>query len=119
MDFFDNAVNKAKEAFDIARQKTGEVVQTGKQKFDIASIEAKRVKDFEALGKAYYESVMDSDDLDGEIKELVEEIKAKTEKINALRDELSGDKDKKICPKCGASVDNLSLYCNICGEKLG
>ena len=37
MDFLDNAVVKAKEAFDIAYKKTNEVVNTSKQKFDIAT----------------------------------------------------------------------------------
>ena len=50
MDFFDDAVNKAKEALDVACKKTNEVVTTQKQRFDIASLEAKRTRDFEALG---------------------------------------------------------------------
>lgn len=44
MDFIDDAVTKAKEAFDVACKKTNEVVTTQKQKFDIASLEAKRIK---------------------------------------------------------------------------
>ena len=32
MDFFDDMVNKAKEAIDVASKKTGEVVNTQKQK---------------------------------------------------------------------------------------
>ena len=51
MDFFDDAVNKAKEALDVACKKTNEVVTTQKQRFDIASLEAKRTRDFEALGR--------------------------------------------------------------------
>ena len=44
MDFLDNAVNTAREAFDIAYKKTGELVNSQKQKFDIASLENKRKK---------------------------------------------------------------------------
>ena len=118
MEFFENAVTKAKEAFDVARKKTGEMVSTGKQKFDIATIESKRAKNFEALGKLYYNIVKDSEIDNVEIKKLVKSIKAKTEKINSLREEINSVKNKSCCPKCGAMVDTLSIYCNICGEKL-
>ena len=60
MDFIDDAVTKAKEAFDVACKKTNEVVTTQKQKFDIASLEAKRTKDFEALGRFYYSELKES-----------------------------------------------------------
>ena len=38
MGFLDDAINKTKEVFDVACQKTGEVVTTEKQKFNIASL---------------------------------------------------------------------------------
>ena len=94
MEFFENAVTKAKEAFDVARKKTGEMVSTGKQKFDIAAIESKRAKNFEALGKLYYNIVKDSEIDNVEIKKLVKSIKAKTEKINSLREEINSVKNK-------------------------
>ena len=64
MDFFDNAVSKAKDVFDVACKKTEEVVTTGKQKLDIATLENKMTKDFEALGRIYFEQIKDNDDLD-------------------------------------------------------
>jgi len=118
MDFFDDAVNKAKEAFDIARKKTNEVVQTGRQRFDIASLENKRSKDYESLGKLYFDLIKDSDIDDADIKALVNEIKAKTQKIAELKDEVNFSQNKRCCSNCGAVVDNLSVYCNICGERL-
>ena len=39
MDFFDEAVGKAKDSFDVARKKTGDAVNTGKLKLEIATIE--------------------------------------------------------------------------------
>lgn len=118
MDFFDNAVNKAKEALDIACKKTGEVVTTSKQKFDVATIESKRSKDFEALGKIYFEMIKDEEIEDFEIKDLVLEIKDKNEKIDALKEEINNAKNKRTCPVCKATIDKLSVYCNICGAKL-
>ena len=118
MDFFDNAVNKAKEAIDIACKKTNEVVNTQKQKFDAASEENKRAKDFEMLGKLYFEKVKDDEIDNAEIKALVEAIKEKNEKIKELREEINAAKNKRICPSCSASIDINSVFCSSCGEKL-
>ena len=61
MDFFDNALDKAKEAIDIVSKKTGEVVTAQKQKFDIASLENKKAKDFEKLGEIYFSLIKDAE----------------------------------------------------------
>ena len=58
MDFLDNALEKAKEVFDVARTKTTEVVSTQKQKFDVVSLENKRSKDFEQLGIFYFDMII-------------------------------------------------------------
>lgn len=118
MEFFDNAVNKAKEAIDIACKKTNEVVSTQKQKFDVAAIENKRAKDYEALGKIYFDMIKDTEIEDVAVKALVEEINDKNDKINKLREDINAAKNKRSCPNCGAAIDNLSVYCNICGAKL-
>lgn len=118
MDFLNDAVAKAKDVFDVACKKTSEVVATQKQKIDIASIEHKRSKDFEELGILYYKQLKNTDISDIKIKEIFDEITAKTEKIAELRRELEASKNKIICPNCNAAVDNASLYCNICGEKI-
>ena len=68
MDFLENALDKAREVIDVACKKTNEVVITEKQKFDIASIENKRAKDFERLGKLYFKLYKDSDIENGEMK---------------------------------------------------
>ena len=59
MDFFDNALDKARETIDIVSKKTGEVVMAQKQKFDIATLQNKRAKDFEKLGEIYYNLIKD------------------------------------------------------------
>lgn len=118
MDFFDDVVNKAKEAIDVASKKTGEVVNTQKQKFDIASLENKRAKDFAVLGEIYYNKIKDGEAQDENISELVLSIKEKSEKIEKLKEEVNSAKNKRICPKCGAAIDQTSNYCNACGEKL-
>lgn len=118
MDFLDNAVSKAKEAFDIACKKTGEVVTTQKQKLDVVGIENKRAKDFIALGEIYFEMIKDTEIDNIQIKDLVEAIKDKNEKIAELKSEINAAKNKRICPQCGANIDDTSIYCSVCGAKL-
>ncbi len=118
MDFFDDMLSKAKDAIDVASKKTGEVVNTQKQKFDIASLESKRAKDFAVLGEIYYNKIKDGECDAENISELVLAIKEKSDKIDALKAEINSAKNKRICPKCGAAIDQISNYCNACGEKL-
>ena len=111
-------VNKAKEAIDVASKKTGEVVNTQKQKFDIASLESKRAKDYAVLGEIYYNKIKDGA-VEGEnVSGLVLAIKEKSEKIEKLKAEVNSAKNKRICPKCGAAIEQTSNYCNACGAKL-
>ncbi len=118
MDFFDDMLSKAKDAIDVASKKTGEVVNAQKQKFDIASLESKRAKDFAVLGEIYYNKIKDGEASDENISELVLSIKEKSDKIDKLKAEINNAKNKRICPKCGSAIDQISNYCNACGEKL-
>ena len=118
MDFLDNAVVKAKEAFDIAYKKTNEVVNTSKQKFDIATLQNKRQKDFEALGEIYYNLIKNSDIEDDKTQKIVTAINEKNEKIAELNEQLNSTKHKRICPACSALIADDAVYCSVCGAKL-
>ena len=118
MDFFDNALDKAKEVFNVACKKTTEVVSIEKQKFDIASLENKRAKDFEKLGRLYYKYFRNLDIDNEEISDVIIDIKEKNKKILELKNEINNIKNKRNCPACGASIDKNSVFCNSCGMKL-
>ena len=104
MDFFDNALDKAKETFDIVSKKTGEVVNAQKQKFDIASLQNKRAKDSEIE--------------DSVTKNLVESIIRKNNEIYQLQDELNATRYQKVCPNCKANISKTAVYCSSCGAKV-
>lgn len=119
MDFLDNAVNKAKEAFDIACKKTEEAVTTQKQKFDIAAEENKRNKDYAKLGEIYFNMIKDSEIDNTQVKDLVDAIKTKNEKIVKIKKEIGAADGKKICNVCGTEIDIDSVFCGSCGTKVG
>lgn len=120
MDFLDNALSKTKEIFEIARKKTEDAVNTGKQKIDVATIENKLAKDYEALGKIYYENIKEADaqSLAENVIELKASIEEKKEKIASIKEELNRAKNKRYCPSCGASIAADSIYCSVCGAAL-
>lgn len=118
MGFLDDAINKTKEVFDVACQKTGEVVTTEKQKFNIASLKSKREKDFADLGRIYFELVKKDNDLDDETRNLVDAINEKNEEIARLNADIQNIKNKRVCPHCSANIDINSAFCNSCGAKL-
>ncbi len=118
MDFFDNALNKAKEAINVAYKKTEEVVATEKQRFDIASLNSKIDKDYKALGEIYFNLYKDSEDIPEEAKSLFSDIKEKLLKVKELRDEIGEAKNKAVCPHCQSYIAKNSVYCNVCGEKI-
>ena len=117
MEFFDDAVNKTKEVFQTVSKKTGEVITTEKQKFDMASLKAKCEKDYTALGKIYFEFVKDDEGAPEGVKELVAAIMEKNLEIDRLAAEIQNSKNRRICSNCGANIDKNSIYCNICGAK--
>lgn len=117
MGFLEEAVNKTKEIFDVACQKTSEVVITEKQKFNAASLKSKREKDYAELGRIYFEMVKDDTEVDTKTRKLVDAIVEKSDEIDRINAEIESIKKKRICPNCGSYADEKSSYCNNCGIK--
>lgn len=115
-EFLDTAIDKAKEVFDVACKKTEKAVTVSKQRFDIASMESKREKAYAKLGKVCFKEMKDTDN--GEMAELIEKIEKMNSDIEAARLQLAQLKNKRICPNCGQTIENISVFCNFCGEKL-
>lgn len=118
MDFLDNAIIKAKEAFDVVSKKTGEFVTVEKQKFDVQSIKSKLEKDYSKLGKYYYSKIRNLEDLADEEKIMVESIENKIAEIEKLNTEIELAKNKKLCPACKTAIPKDAAFCSSCGAKL-
>lgn len=118
MDFFDQTFSKAKEVFDVAKKKTTDAVSLGKQKYDIAAMENRRNKSYEALGVLAFDLFKEDENASDEVKALVNQIKNETEEIEDAKREVIKMKNKRICPNCQNTVEENSAFCNHCGEKL-
>lgn len=115
MDFLESAVSVAKDVLDVACKKTDEVLTSGKQKLNVATIENKLSKDYEKLGRFYYEMIADEDTENPEIEEIKTAIVKKQQKLELLKTSMVS---KRKCPVCGLPVFKNSSFCDSCGAKL-
>ncbi len=118
MDFLDDVLVKAKDMFDIAKNKTEEAVAIGKQKYDIASMESRLNKSYNALGRLCYEVYSNDESVSDEIKALIKEIASEIEAIEDAKAQIIKIKSNRFCAKCGAPVNESAVFCGQCGEKL-
>lgn len=118
MGLFEDAVVKAKGAFDVAAKKTNEVVSIQKIRIKISQANSEMSKDFETLGRLFYENVKESGEEVTEYKEIIEAIDQKKNEINELQKEMDAQKSTKTCETCGAKNPDDSVFCSKCGQKL-
>lgn len=118
MEFLNETLDKAKELFTAARQKTDETVTIGKKKYEISVLEGKIKRLYTELGENAFSYLAQKQDLPLHIKALTEEIKSAKESLKIEKAQLVKMQSKRICPKCAAVVADNSNFCNVCGEKL-
>ncbi len=118
MDFFDEVLVKAKDMFDIAKNKTEEAVTIGKQKFDIASMESRLNKSYNALGRLCFETYKSDENISDELKALINEIESEIEAIELAKAQIVKIKSNRFCAHCGEAVTEAAVFCAHCGEKL-
>lgn len=113
---FDNVIVKAKEVFEVAYKKTGDVVASGKQKYDVSVLQNKLSKNYEALGRLTYKAIKNGRAIDLDADDtLNEKIKARVNRIEELKNEIMAVKNQKRCPVCGSAVSAESVFCPACG----
>ena len=118
MGFVDEAVVKAKEVFDVAAKKTGDVVETQKLRYKAFGLKSELSKKYEQLGRAYFAQLKDDEDIAEKAQVLVEEIEAKNEEYLEIRDLINSYKNLCTCENCGAKNAKDALFCSKCGEQL-
>ncbi len=118
MDFFEDLFGKAKDAFDVAMKATEEAVDTGKQRFNIATLESKIAKDYKTLGELFYNQQKGEEINSESISAIISDIDEKKVKIAEIKEEIKRAKANRICANCGAAIDENTVFCSFCGAKL-
>lgn len=118
MGIIEETAVKAKDAFDVVAKKTNEVLSVQKTKFTVASIKSQLSKDFETLGRLYFDMLSDDAEMSEEVKAIKEAIDEKSSQIEQLEAEIDEQKKVTVCPTCGAKLSADAIFCSKCGEKL-
>ena len=100
-----------------------EVADKAKNLTEIASLKGQIItcenvitKNYKDIGKEIYEK--HKNDSTEEFKNQMEAIKNAEKAINELQKRIFELKGTKHCVKCGADVDEESIYCPKCGAKM-
>ncbi len=115
---FEDAVVKTKEYFDIACKKTGDFVDMQKLKIDAAKIRSEINKDFESIGRMYYDGHKNGKDNSDAIKAVIADVDGKYNELAEIEDKISEVKGGNCCADCGTQNADDSAYCRKCGKKL-
>lgn len=94
MEFFEETFDKVKEVAEVVGKKTSDAVSIQKLKFNISSLECKITKDYEVLGKLYYDLISNGESANADAMELVGSINGKSARIEEIKKEIETIKKK-------------------------
>ena len=117
MGFFEDAAVKAKDVFDVAVEKTTDVISEQKIRYNIAKINSKIAKDYEMLGRLYHDSKKSGEDNEDAANALIAGIESKQAEVSELEDQLAAAKNMIICDNCGAKNAFDASFCQKCGKQ--
>lgn len=118
MGIFEDLLASAKNAVDVAGQKTDNVVEITKLKYQCVQLTNELKSLYEKLGSAVYsmkKAAYQNNDLMDSLIEEIDEIK---ERIKEVNDQIALRKEIILCPACGYQNDKHAIYCMKCGNKL-
>jgi len=120
MDYnFDDFVNTTKNYVEKAGQKTVEIIDITKLKWQISELKNKLNRDYIILGKKTFKSIENDDsDFIDDSSEIIDNIREKKQAIEELNERLKELKGTQKCENCGESNDKYSKYCKKCGDLL-
>ncbi len=116
MDFFDKLGDTLMTATKEVGQKAKGMSDLAKLQYELKCKEDDLKKEFERLGRKYYQQ--NKDVVPEEDLESFEDIEIIMNRINDLNGEILEKKGAKACPRCGARVAENATYCSSCGAKL-
>ena len=116
MDFFDKLGDTLMTATKEVGQKAKGMSDLAKLQYELKCKEDDLKKEFERLGRKYYQQ--NKDVVPEEDLESFEDIEIIMNRINDLNEEILEKKGAKACPRCGAKVAENATYCSSCGAKI-
>lgn len=119
MDFFDKLTKKAKQTYEGASKKTGELAKEAKLRMKMNENKSEINSLYQEIGKKVYEKHTLSEEINIKIdlEEECTKIDILSSEIETCLNQIRELKDKKQCPKCFNEIDLNAKFCNHCGAK--
>ena len=116
MGFFDDVKDTVVNTSRGVGNKAKEIAEVTKLKNSITAQERKIKEQYETIGKLYVEKY--GQEPDALFVDAISAIRSSQAIIAQKQEELNQFKNVKICPACGAAVEEQSAFCNKCGAKV-
>ena len=117
MDFLDQVKKTAADVAQKVSQKSGELVEISKIKYEVYDLNSDIKKLYTEIGKNVY-ALMRRDELPEEVSMKCEIIEAKLAKIEALKRKEKNLKQQITCPVCHRECGKDDAVCPYCGADL-
>ena len=119
MDFFNKLTKKAKDTYDVASKKTGELAKEAKLRMKMNENKSDINELYKEIGKKVYEKHVLSEEINikTDLEEECTKIDILSAEIETCLNQIRELKDTKQCPKCFNEIDLESKFCSHCGEK--
>lgn len=115
---FDSIGKKIGETAQAAQKKANETIEITKLNKAISNEEAKIEKIYYELGRRLYDLYAQGHDVGEDFEQECEEISVYKDNIKDLKKKIMELKNIRLCPNCGAEIDEGTLYCSKCGTKI-
>ena len=117
-DGFDKLLETAGRVVDSAAKKTGDLVDKGKDKMEIYSLQAKLSKAERQLGALVYMLRKTGQENEPMVKHYVDEIDVAKARIADLSGTGGAPAASGVCASCGEEGQEGAMFCRRCGAKL-
>lgn len=108
-------LNKFNDVSKGVNDKAKSISEANNLKRKILYEEERIVEIFTDIGKKYYKNPNEDPNV---LKVLCDDIDTRRRRIKRMRYEFNQIKGYKICPKCGAEVNDKFQFCGVCGVRL-
>lgn len=102
----------------IAAQKSGDVIETVKNKYNEYDIMTEISGLYKKLGNAVYDGYKKDEDISETIKGICENIDEKFSELEKVKNSKDGFSYSVLCPSCSKGCEPGTAYCPHCGAKL-
>lgn len=115
MSFFDSVKETVSNTSREVGNKAKELAEVTKLKNAISAEERKIKEEYEKIGRLYVENF--GANADSMFADSISKIETSKRIVEQKQLELNQVKNVKICPNCGAAIDEGSAFCSKCGSR--